>query len=611
MAETTFPPASLAERTFDYIIVGGGTAGLVVAARLSEDSSISVLVLEAGAPSFDTSAIDIPGRYGEAIGSEQDWQYSTVPQPGLRGRRLPWPRGKVLGGTSALNFMAWNRPSRQDLDAWEELGNHGWGWDEVEPFYRKSEHFTVPSDSDNKQHRLQTELAALGTQGPIPISYMREYSLSHKHWHQTLNNLGVKTNERHMSGSNVGVWTNMVAVDPRTLKRSYSATAYYLPNAIRENLVVITGALAREVSLEQDHEKWVAKGIRYEYEGDEYQAKASEEVIISAGSVASPQLLEVSGIGNPAVLEAAKISVRVANINVGEHVQDHMMTATIFEVDPSTPTQDDFRTNTNLAAAADEQYVASQSGPRTVLPGSFCYLPLSHFIPADKLSTLAERATNHLPSTPANVLRSRRLFGTQRLGSIEYIFDLGNWSPFLMAKPGKKYATLLQILQYPFSHGSIHINPADTMRAPLIDPRYYGGPHGALDLEIQCLCAEFIGQKIVSTAPLKDMIHKRVSPPAEASNGDELKEWIVDNTITDWHPIGSCSMGGYLGAEAGVVDERLRVYGVKGLRVVDASVMPLQISAHLQATVYAIAEKASRMIIEDREEGESSRQARP
>ncbi|KAK6402974.1 hypothetical protein LTR81_022042 [Elasticomyces elasticus] len=143
------------------------------------------------------------------------------------------------------------------------------------------------------------------------------------------------------------------------------------------------------------------------------------------------------------------------------------------------------------------------------------------------------------------------------------------------------------------------------MHAPLIDPRYYGGPHGALDLEIQCLCAEFIGKKIVSTAPLKNMILKRVSPPAQASNGDELRQCIVDNTITDWHPIGSCSMGRYLGAEAGVVDERLRVYGVKGLRVVDASVMPLQISAHLQATVYAIAEKASRMIIEDREKGKA------
>ncbi|KAK6402975.1 hypothetical protein LTR81_022043 [Elasticomyces elasticus] len=240
-----------------------------------------------------------------------------------------------------------------------------------------------------------------------------------------------------MSGSNVGVWTNMVAVDPRTLKRSYSATAYYLRHANRKNLVVITSALAHEVTLEQDHKNWVAKGIRYEHEGDEYHAKASEEVIISAGSVASPQLLEVSGIGNPAVLEAAKISVRVANINVGEHVQDHMMTATIFEVDPSTPTQDDLRTDPNLAAAADGQYSASQSGPRTVLPGSFCYLPLSQFIPADKLSALAERARNYLPSTPTNVLRSSRLFGTQGLGSIEYIFDLGNWSPFHMAEPGK------------------------------------------------------------------------------------------------------------------------------------------------------------------------------
>ncbi|KAK3618182.1 hypothetical protein LTR56_024814 [Elasticomyces elasticus] len=201
--------------------------------------------------------------------------------------------------------------------------------------------------------------------------------------------------------------------------------------------------------------------------GNEYHAKASEEVIISAGSVASPQLLGTSGIGNPAVLEAAKISVRVANINVGEHVQDHMMTATISEFEPSIPTQDDPRTNPNLAAAADEQYVASQSGPRTGLPGLFYYLSLSYFIPADEL-------------TPANALRFRRLFGTQRLGSVEYIFDLGNWSPFYMAELVKKYATLLQILQYvDFVHDNIWYLPlrkAPSIMRGLLESEGVGDP---------------------------------------------------------------------------------------------------------------------------------------
>lgn len=125
-------PADFASRTFDYLIIGGGTAGLVVAARLSEDAQVTVGIIEAGSASFDMLAINVPGRYGETLGTHNDWQYETTPQPGLRGRKVPWPRGKILGGTSALNFMAWNRPCREDLDAWEELGNKGWAWDDLE-----------------------------------------------------------------------------------------------------------------------------------------------------------------------------------------------------------------------------------------------------------------------------------------------------------------------------------------------------------------------------------------------------------------------------------------------------------------------------------------------
>nr|OQO29397.1 hypothetical protein B0A51_02215 [Rachicladosporium sp. CCFEE 5018] len=586
--------------SFDYVVVGGGTAGLVVAARLSEDPSISVLVLETGPSSLDNPAINVPGRYGEGIGTDIDWQYETVPQAGLNNRTLQWPRGRVLGGTSALNFMAWTRPSREDLDAWEELGNEGWGWGDLLPLYQRSETFTPPSDSDSAQHQLQTDAAALGTHGPVPISYLKEYSPSHQHWHETLHNLGVKTNDQHMSGSNIGVWTNIVAVDPATMRRSYSTTAYYLPIAQRPNLKVITGAAVREVILEQQSGAWVATGVRYEAEGHMCRVTATSEVIISGGTVASPQLLELSGIGNPAILKAAGIPVKVANVNVGENVQDHMMTASIYEVDPSTATPDDLRTDARLAAAADDQYLASQTGPRTILPGSFCYLPLAQFLPAQELAAIADRAVKDFPQAPLNAIRTRRLTDRQHLGGVEYIFDLGNWSPFVKAVPGKKYATLLQIFQYPFSHGSIHVDAKDPTGAPKIDPKYCEGVHGALDLKLQQLCTEHIGQRIVSTAPLKDLIFKRVSPTEEESSGQALQDWLVNNMIIDWHPVGSCSMGGRLGAEGGVVDSRLRVYGVKGLRVVDASIMPLQISSHPQATIYAIAEKASQMILEDR-----------
>ena len=272
------------------------------------------------------------------------------------------------------------------------------------------------------------------------------------------------------------------------------------------------------------------------------------------------------------------------------------MTATIFEIDPTTSTPDDLRSDPALAAAADELYKTTHGGPRALLPCAVCYTPLSHFMPSETLAALAARASR---STLRNEILARRLSDDQHLGQIEYIFDVGNWSTFFTPPPsGRKFATLLQILQYPFSHGSVHISPKSPYGKPLIDPKYYGGDHGALDLEVQKHCARF-GQRIAESEPLKSFIKQRVWPPADSS-GDAMHDWLVDNTVTDWHPVGSCAMGGTLGIEGGVVDARLRVYGVQGLRVVDASIMPLQISAHLQATVYAIAEKASQMIVEDR-----------
>lgn len=277
---------------------------------------------------------------------------------------------------------------------------------------------------------------------------------------------------------------------------------------------------------------------------------------------------------------------------------DRTVTATIYEIDPSVPSPDTLRKDPVAAAMADHVYETTRGGPRTVLPVSLCYLPLSQFVGPERLASLAGQMS---AATPRDAARKRRIEQAQRLGQVEYIFDVGNWSSFMPDDPkaGKAYATMLQILQYPFSVGSIHVNPEEPTGKPIIDPQYYAGEHGALDLEIQELCAEF-GRKIVHTPPLRDFVQKRAWPAADA-NEEQLKAWIVDNTVTDWHPVGTCSMGGREGINAGVVDERLRVYGVKGLRVIDASVMPLQISAHLQATVYAIAEKASDMIKEDRQ----------
>lgn len=278
----------------------------------------------------------------------------------------------------------------------------------------------------------------------------------------------------------------------------------------------------------------------------------------------------------------------------------------IFEVDSNLDNPDDLINDENAAREAREQYDRDRSGRLTILPCAICYVPLMRILSDESLSDLFERSGyTKADNEDKQKILQKRLDGHTNLGQVEYIFDLGNWNPYFSDLNGKKYGTLLQILQYPFSVGSIHVKPQaeepnkTVADKPSIDPRYYEGAHGQLDFEVMKQSTRF-AKKIISTAPLSDIIRGPSYPSASELDDESLLEkWIVENTITDWHPIGTCAMGGRGGVKDGVVDERLRAYGLNGLRVIDASTMPLQISAHPQATVYAIAEKGASMILED------------
>ena len=292
----------------------------------------------------------------------------------------------------------------------------------------------------------------------------------------------------------------------------------------------------------------------------------------------------------------------------------------IYELDPSVLTPEALRSDALLAAAADEQYATSKTGPRTAVGYSASYLPFSHFTPPEKLKSLASQ----LPATDATKTRlrdrilSERFSSPEPTGQIEFLFDVSNYSPFFKSEPGKRYGTMMQMLQYPFSVGSIHIplakspsQPTTSDDKPVIDPQYYGsGPGGEVDFQVMAAAQRF-GHKICCTPPLSKIIRQRVFPAPSTKDisiedDEDFSAWLRDSTITDWHPVGTCAMGGHEGSQGGVVDDRLRVYGVKGLRVCDASVMPLQISAHLQATVYAIGEKGAKMILEDWKAGHAT-----
>jgi hypothetical protein len=304
------------------------------------------------------------------------------------------------------------------------------------------------------------------------------------------------------------------------------------------------------------------------------------------------------------------------------------VTATIFEVLPTLSSRDDILNDDILREAADRAYYASQTGPWTVLPCSVAYCPLIQVASQEEQTQLHEAASNVAQETGRlqDKLLAEQFDSEKRLrGQLEYIFDLGNWSQDFHSEPGKKYGTLLQMLQYPFSRGSIHIPPRrDNLckstidDKPIIDPQYYLGP-GKIDQKVMAL-GQRMAQHISQTEPLAKIIKKQVYPPLshESTSEQSAQEEFVSNyTVTDWHrmfkmscilllqgltfdlAVGTCAMGGLEGAKAGVVDDRLRVYGVRGLRVIDASIMPLQVGAHIQATVYAIAEKGADMIYEE------------
>lgn len=267
------------------------------------------------------------------------------------------------------------------------------------------------------------------------------------------------------------------------------------------------------------------------------------------------------------------------------------MLSIVYEIDSNTPSRDDL-SNETLAAQADAQFRATQTGPRALLATTLAYLRMQDFVESHEIDSLVSPSV--VQDGPKSCYSS-----TAHLGQMEYIPIVGQFNPYFRPEQGKKYLTLLQIQQYPFSAGSVHGTLDGDKILPRIDPKLFVTPNGEIDLHLHALALRDIVSKIESTAPLSDLLRKRVWPPSKMTDIDEYRQWIRDNATFDWHPVGTCRMGGSKGADGGVVDSRLRVYGVRGLRVADASIMPRQICAHPQATITAIAELASDLIKAD------------
>ncbi|SPO38680.1 related to Glucose oxidase [Pseudozyma flocculosa] len=582
--------ATFASQSYDYVVVGAGTAGLAVAARLSENGKYTVGVLEAGGSGFGVGIIDTPGQFGADLNTIYDWNYTTVARPDVPSSG--WPRGKVLGGSSALNFEVWDRSSSIEIDAWEQLGNPGWNWNNLYRAMKKSEKFTAPSASDAAKLGYTPVASDYGSAGPVQVSFPKYISQQVQRWIGALNELGIPTNSQPNAGDNVGASNHPSDINPKNSTRSYSAPAYLFPNQARQNLKVLTNALATKVNFSKTYSGLKATSVSIKSGGRVYSIRANKEVILSAGTVNTPQLLELSGIGGKQLLSSLGIQTLVDLPAVGENMQDHTYSATVYKLKPGFVTLDSLRNNATFAQEQTALYQAGGASILTETVPSIGYVSLERVVGADRAAKMIDEAAAYVAQSNAPykaTLQKQIEFlknHPDTVGQMELIGIDGYFAGTGAPAADSTYFTILAAQQHLLSRGSIHITKNDPTAYPAINSGYFTAP---FDLELATAGTAYT-RKIGLSNKYSDMVDSQAWPTADR----DLTEYTRTTSITEYHPIGTASM--LPRNQGGVVDPNLKVYGTTNLRVIDASIMPLHIAAHIQATIYGIAEYGAQLV---------------
>ncbi len=564
--------------TYDYIIVGAGSAGCVLANRLSADPSVSVLLLEAGGPDKQMG-IHIPAAYTKLHGSSVDWSFWSEPQTALNGRRLYQPRGKTLGGCSSTNAMAYVRGNRHDYDEWAALGNFGWGYDDVLPYFIRSEHNEQYDQLDARYH---------GVDGPLNVTFATGHKTPlARAFVDSCQAVGIPENRDYNGAVQAG--TGLFQFTIKNGQRHSAATAFLKPALNRPNLTIITRAYTKQILIQNDRATGVIFMTR---QHAAQEATARREVILSAGAFQSPQLLMLSGIGPANELRSAGIALKKQLPGVGQNLQDHLFTGV-----SSLSSQRAVSANYHLKPLNQlkglAQYFMTRKGPLTVSP-----LEAVAFLHTDD----AEQ------NKPVEA-------GKDRVASDRVASDRVNmqfhFAPVHFGEPGQANFydlttypttdgyTILPTLLKPRSRGYVGLRSGNPQDAPIIQPNYLTDEDDRRVL-ISGLRRAMDVMQADAFVPYRQRI---IQPANWEQNGgatcsdDVLWQHVLTVLETVYHPVGTCKMGNAAQDEMAVVDADLRVWGIDGLRVVDASVMPTIPSGNTNAPVLMIAEKAADLIL--------------